>query len=119
MLVIIVYILYVTYFTEIPSAPTNLHVTGTDSGAISIAWDSPAYDGGSPLTGYLIENCRSGHSVWSKPFYGPADRLDCVVDGLTEGEYYFVRVFAENDLGVSRRSADLVEPICAKKPTSK
>ena len=107
------------FVVEIPAAPTNLRVTGTNSGSIAVAWDAPTYDGGSPLTGYLVETCRTGLSIWSKPSYAPAEKLDYVIDGLSDGEHYFVRVFAENDLGVSRRSADLLEAVCAKKPTSK
>lgn len=45
--------------------------------------------------------------------------LSAELTGLTEGEFYFARVFAENLVGLSKKGAELDEPICAKAPQSK
>jgi len=106
-------------FSDVPSAPTNLGVTETGDGFISVAWDTPRSDGGSPITGYIVQVNRSGTRGWTEA--GKADNTTRTFDltGLVTGEYYFVRVFAENQVGVSKKAADLSEPVCAKRPTSK
>lgn len=36
--------------------------------------------------------------------------------GLKSGNYYDVRVFAQNEQGMSPKPADNIESVCAKKP---
>ena len=38
-----------------PSKPTNLRVTDVWKDYISVTWEPPIKDGGSPLTGYSLE----------------------------------------------------------------
>lgn len=47
------------------------------------------------------------------------DDLSCDLTGLMEDTYYFVRVYAENDAGISRRALEMSQPVCAKRPRSK
>lgn len=103
---------------DIPSVPANLAVTGTADGSISISWDAPRSDGGSPITGYLIETCKSGMRNWDKAGKVNATSAAFDISGLAAGEYYFIRVFAENQVGISKRAAEVSEAVCAKKPTS-
>ena len=49
--------------SDVPQAPVGLRVTGTNVGLISLAWDAPKSDGGSAVTGYIIEICRSGSTT--------------------------------------------------------
>lgn len=79
---------------------------------------APESDGGSPVTGYVVEVCKSGAKGWTKAGQIKAGTLTFEVTGLIPGEYYFLRVFAQNDVGVGRKAADLREPVCAKRPTS-
>lgn len=106
-------------FSDVPSAPTNLGVTDVGDGVISVAWGAPRSDGGSPITGYVVETCRSGGKVWTKAGKVNDSTLAFDITGLIPGEYYFIRVSAENDIGLSKKAADLGEPVCAQKPTSK
>ena len=48
----------------VPDAPTNLIATATEPTRIDLVWTAPAYDGGSPVTGYRIEVSEDG-AVWA------------------------------------------------------
>ena len=93
-------------------------MTDIGDGLISIAWDAPVSDGGSPVTGYMVETCRSGSTTWNPSAKINAGTLAADLAGLTVGDYYFIRVFSENLAGISKRPADLNETICCKKPMS-
>lgn len=43
----------------------------------------------------------------------------CDLKNLIDGSYYFVRVFAENEFGLSKRPAEFSEAILVKKVLSK
>ena len=53
-------------FSEKPTAPRNLHVISTSNGRIKVAWDIPDTDGGSPITGYIIEICSTADTKYRK-----------------------------------------------------
>ena len=48
----------------VPDAPTNLIATATEPTRIDLVWTAPAYDGGTPITGYRIEVSQDG-AVWA------------------------------------------------------
>jgi len=98
-------------------SPAGLRVTDTDAGRISLAWDAPTSDGGSAITGYIIEICRSGSTTgWTTATRVDGGRLTADLTGLSENDLYFVRVFSENQAGICRKPCELSEPISAKKP---
>jgi len=97
----------------IPLEPTNLHVTSTNAGAISVAWNAPKTDGGTAITGYIVEYCRSGSTNWVKS--GATEAFAFDLTDLKEGELYFVRVFSENIAGRSKKATEISEPVRAKK----
>jgi len=102
---------------EVPSAPVGLRVTETDAGRISLAWDAPKSDGGSAITGYVVEICRSGSTTgWTTGVRVDGSTLAGDLGGLSENDLYFVRVFSENAAGVCKKPCELGEPIAAKKP---
>ena len=106
-------------FSEKPSAPKEIQVTSTDKGSISVAWQPPENDGGSPITGYILETCRSTSSTWMEAGKLDGSTLSHDITGLVESAQYYVRVFAENQAGISKRGTDLDEPVFARKPFSK
>ena len=77
----------------------------------------PLYEGGSPITGYLVETCHSGDTDWCKSFKTDAQTLKADINGLKKGEYYFIHVHALNDVGSSYKACDFFEPICCEKTT--
>lgn len=70
----------------------------------------PISDGGSPITGYLVEHKRTGSPHWVRatPLLVPFTEL--TVSGLEPGWRYQFRVSAENAVGMSDPS-ELSEPL--------
>ena len=94
--------------TLVPSAPTILAVEATSSSSISVKWAACTNDGGSPITGYVVEH----HSALdpASPFETHLvgeDVFSTTVDGLTPSTKYEVRVRVENAVGCSQPSVTM------------
>ena len=111
----------------VPDPPRNLAVAFGGSGALSVEWEAPVWDlrawlyggstdvgdGGSPITGYIVQ-WREDTDSWSDP----ADVSEAVVNtgttytivGLTDGVTYAVRVIAGNQVGSGEPSANAQQP---------
>ncbi|XP_054274333.1 titin-like isoform X2 [Macrosteles quadrilineatus] len=88
---------------EAPAARPSVSAAGP--GCVTVAWSSPAYDGGCVITGYSVEMRTALSHQWNVV----ADRchsLSHVVRGLTPGQTYLFRVRAENIHGASESSAE-------------
>ena len=86
--------------TLVPSAPTILAVEATSSTSISVKWAACTNDGGSSITGYVVE-CRPALEPAS-PFETHLLGEDVVLttlDNLAPSTEYEVRVRLENDEG--------------------
>ena len=59
-----IYILLI--YVDKPTAPRQLRCVGTGNGTIKMAWDIPDTDGGSPITGYVIEMCGATDTKYRK-----------------------------------------------------
>ncbi|MFB9315528.1 glycoside hydrolase domain-containing protein [Nocardioides plantarum] len=84
--------------TSVPDAPQAVSATGVGQ-RITVAWAAPAYDGNSPVTGYLVQ-LEGGD-----PVTVPADRTSYTFTGLERGRSYRATVKAVNALGTSAASA--------------
>lgn len=62
-----------------------------------LVWNKPDRDGGSPITGYLVEYQEEGTEDWIK--FKTVTNLECVT-GLQQGKTYRFRVKAENIVGL-------------------
>ena len=90
--------------TEPPDAPSKPSITQVDKHSVSLAWAAPDYDGGSPITGYVVERCDPITGIWRWAM-ATSEPL-CTVACLEEhGEHKF-RVLAENRFGVSVASLE-------------
>jgi len=66
-----------------------------------LSWKPPSNDGGSPLTGYIIEKKEGRRTTWARCDKISPDVTTYNVKNLTEGTEYLFRVTAENKIGVS------------------
>lgn len=53
-------------FSDEPSKPGNAEVTDWDLDMVELQWTKPEKDGGSPITGYIIEYKDKFSKDWSK-----------------------------------------------------
>lgn len=79
----------------------------------TLTWEQPENNGGSPVTGYMVERKPVDSTRWTKINKKPViDTLYTVTD-LIEGTKYEFRVSAENDAGIGKPSLSTA-PILAK-----
>ena len=78
-----------------------------------LEWKPSEKDGGTPITGYLVEYRTSSRTTWSKSSYMDATTTKYTASNLTEGSEYYFRVIAINAEGNSRplTSSDYVKPM--------
>jgi hypothetical protein len=79
----------------VPDAPTAGPVT-VASGAVTLTWSSPAFNGGSAITGYTII-CAAGTA--SKTVSAAAAATNATVTGLVNGTTYTCTIAAKNIAG--------------------
>lgn len=96
---------------EKPSPPPKLGVTDVTKESVTLAWAKPEQDGGSRITGYLVEALEKGQDKWVK--CGVTKFSHFTVSGLRENAEYFFRVRAENHAGFSD-TKEMVNPVVVK-----
>ena len=97
-----------------PAAPENFATSVTDSGDVTLSWDAPAWDlageiggeqtwgdGGSPITGYVVQWKEASVSWDTEADVSEATVTGTshTVEGLTVGTDYTTRVIAINAVG--------------------
>jgi len=80
-----------------PSPPPDL-TAEPRSAHIRVDWSPPDVIGGSPITGYAV-TIRRGSDTFTCST--PADRTECTIGGLTNGQAHSVEVVATNEIGDS------------------
>jgi len=110
--------LFVCGLTDKPSAPRNVRPIEVDSTFITVAWDAPAADGGSPVTGYVVEKKDSKRGEYMFVSHVDSSTMQLKATRLFEGVDYMFRVFAENPAGLSS-PCETDKPIKAKVPYGK
>ena len=87
-----------------PASPTNLAISDAKPTTLSLSWTVPESDGGSPITGYIIEKKDRLSNRWSKVTISSIQETTFKVTGLQEGTDYEFQVSAENKAGVGKPS---------------
>jgi outer membrane protein OmpA-like peptidoglycan-associated protein len=89
------------------SAPHDLAVVGAD-GALSVSWNAPTDDGGTPISGYHVVATADELGTVTQDVDG--DATSATVTGLTNGVSYTVTVQALNDYGLGAVATALGVP---------
>lgn len=86
-----------------PLKVTGLNVTSATATAVSLAWNAP-FDGGSPITDYVVEYSADGGTTWTVFADGTSTVAATTVTGLVDSTTYSFRVAAVNSLGTGTYS---------------
>src|SRR5947199_6255592 len=87
-----------------PSAPQNLAATGGNA-QVTLTWQAPASDGGSPITNYKIYRGTTSGGETLVATIG--NQLSYSDGGLTNGVTYYYQVSAVNNVGEGPRSNEI------------
>uniref|UniRef100_A0A7N8XK05 Titin n=1 Tax=Mastacembelus armatus TaxID=205130 RepID=A0A7N8XK05_9TELE len=91
-----------------PQGPLNLEVSNIKKDSMVLTWEAPSEDGGSPITGYIIEKHDKEGVRWTRCNRQTVTNLTFKVTGLLEQHIYEFRVAAENAVGVGEPSSPTV-----------
>lgn len=81
-----------------PGKPVAYNIT---SDGMTIRWEAPGFDGGSPILGYHVEKKDRNSLLWQKVNSTIISNREYRIIGLMEGLEYSFRVYAENNAGLS------------------
>src|SRR5579875_783710 len=88
-----------------PSPPTGLAASEASSSQIDLSWNTPSSDGGSAITGYMVERSSDSGSTWSAISQDTGSTATNYSDsGLQPGITFEYRVSAINPAGTSQPS---------------
>uniref|UniRef100_A0A8U7MIB7 Uncharacterized protein n=1 Tax=Corvus moneduloides TaxID=1196302 RepID=A0A8U7MIB7_CORMO len=84
-----------------PGPPGNPRVLDSSKSSITIAWNKPIYDGGSEITGYMVEIALPEEDEWKivTPPMGLKATSFTITD-LKENQEYKIRIYAMNSEGL-------------------
>lgn len=89
---------------NVPSPPGTPSVIKVGKNYIDLTWEPPTSDGGSRITGYIVERRELGSAMWSKcNDYNVTDTSYTVLNLIERADYEF-RVIAVNSVGKSEPS---------------
>ena len=107
-------------YTDVPDRPGVIKVENIQSDNVSLTWSKPQRDGGTPITGYIVEKREKGQpeSAWTKTSHKPVLDTTLRVPRLAEGREYEFRVSAVNKAGMSTPVATAA-PVVVERPSCK
>lgn len=91
-----------------PGPPKSLEVSDIKKDSMTLTWEAPSEDGGSPITGYIIEKHDKEGVRWTRCNRKTVTDLNFRVTGLLDSHSYEFRVAAENGVGVGDPSPPTV-----------
>uniref|UniRef100_A0A8C3KGW3 Titin n=1 Tax=Calidris pygmaea TaxID=425635 RepID=A0A8C3KGW3_9CHAR len=96
----------------LPSPPSKPKIMDSTRSNITIGWTKPLFDGGAPVTGYVVEYKKTDETDWTTAIQNLRG-TEYTITGLVSGSEYVFRVKSINKIGVSEPS-DVSEPQVAK-----
>lgn len=103
---------------EVPSVPQDLYVIDITNSTVILGWEKPLHDGGSRLTGFVIEACKTGTDRWMDVAQVKSSVLQHTIGSLNENEQYLFRIRAENSRGISE-PRDIMTPVTIQEQRGK
>ncbi len=95
-----------------PDPPRNLTIEDWDNKSVTLKWDVPLFDGGRPITHYVIEQ-KGKFDVDFIEVHATSDAsLETVVENLREKQVYEWRARAVNKAGPSKPCAPTPKHTC-------
>lgn len=89
--------------TDVPDQPEGpIKISDINRDRVTLSWAPPKDDGGSKIKSYTVERREQGRSMWSKVDTVDASKTSIVATRLSQGKEYFFRIYAENDIGLSK-----------------
>ena len=95
-----------------PDPPGKPEAVDWDKDFVDLEWPMPKDDGGSPITGWIIQKREKGSPYWTTGVKLNSPNNNGRVPNLTEGQEYEFRVIAVNKVGNSEPSEPSDSVIC-------
>lgn len=86
---------------DVSDAPSRPAVNDWSNDHVDLEWKAPKNDGGTPITGYIVQKKEKGSPYWSNAVQVPVGQTTATVPDLTEGQDYEFRIIAVNKAGQS------------------
>lgn len=83
--------------------------------SIGLSWQPPTSNGGCDITAYIVEKRDARRNIWTQVEKVTGLTNTYAVQKLLEGNEYYFRVSAENEIGQGE-PAEMEAPIMAKSP---
>ena len=101
-----------------PGPPIDVEVGEVTKDSAVVTWKAPEDDGGSPITGYVVERSLAASARWLRVNKQAVAELKLKVEELVEDNEYIFRVIAENKVGPGEPSQPS-KPVMARYPWRK
>uniref|UniRef100_A0A8D0VXW0 Myosin-binding protein C, cardiac-type n=1 Tax=Sus scrofa TaxID=9823 RepID=A0A8D0VXW0_PIG len=89
---------------DVPDAPAAPKISNVGEDSCTVQWEPPAYDGGQPVLGYILERKKKKSYRWMRLNFDLLRELSLEARRMIEGVVYEMRVYAVNAVGMSRPS---------------
>ncbi len=76
-----------------------MRISEVTKNSVSLVWQKPPFDGGSKITGYMVERRDVPNGRWTKANFTNVIDTNFTVSGLTQDQAYEFRIFAKNAVG--------------------
>ncbi|RXM34403.1 Myosin-binding protein C, cardiac-type, partial [Acipenser ruthenus] len=106
---------------DVPDPPQAPKIVSLGEDWCNVQWEPPAFNGGQPILGYVLERKKKKSYRWMRLNFDPHKGLTYEAKRMIEGMAYEMRIYAVNAIGMSRPSAPsqpfvpivlLVQPHC-------
>ncbi|XP_038663237.1 myosin-binding protein C, cardiac-type-like isoform X1 [Scyliorhinus canicula] len=102
---------------DVPDPPEFPRILSVGEDCCTVQWDPPAFDGGQPVLGYVLERKKKKSYRWMRLNFDLWKETTYEARRMIEGVVYEMRVYAVNCIGMSRHSP-ASKPFVPIAPTS-